>query len=209
MKARIAATALAALCLSGCVTLLPKTKPAQLYRFGAAPARDTPALPRSTSGAGDHFAVRVAMLSFDRAAASDRVLTISGDEAAYVAGSRWITSAEDLFNAALIATFDHHPGPAQLLAPGEPAAGDYTLKIDVRTFEARYTQGPRAAPTVVVTAYGALVKRGDLNSDRTRLFTAEAPAASNSMGAIVAAFDQAVTKVLGEIVAWVDAKGAS
>ena len=207
MKARIVAIALAAICLSGCVTLLPKTKPAQLYRFGASPAQGTPVLAPSAPRAGERFAVRVVGLSFDPAAASDRILTINGDKAAYVAGSRWIAAAEGLFDAALTAAFDHHQGPARLLALGEPAAADYTLKVDVRTFEARYEHGADAAPTVVVVAYAALVKRGDLNLDRTRLFMAEAPATSNSMGGVVAAFDGAVIKVLGQMVAWVDAKG--
>ena len=205
MKARIAATALAALCLSGCVTLLPKTKPAQLYRFGAGPAAGVPTPP---APAGERFAVRAASLTFERAAASDRILTVDGDEAAYVAGSRWITSAASLFEAAMTGAFDRHQGPSRLLAPGEPAVADYTLKVDVRTFEARYVHGPGTAPTIVVEAYAALVKRGDVN-DHSRLFRAEAPASANSLGAIAAAFDRSVGEVLQKLVAWVDAKGAA
>jgi cholesterol transport system auxiliary component len=211
MNARVATTALAALCLSGCVTLLPKTKPAQLYRFGIPSAAASPAsaAPRTVSqGAGGGFTVRAVALSFDRAAASDRILTVNGSQAAYVAGSRWITSADSLFDAALTSAFEGHQGPARLLAPGEPTAADYTLKVDVRTFEARYDHGARAAPTVVVEAYAAMVRRSDVKTDKTRLFKAEAPASSNSMGGIVAAFDNAVANVLGQMVTWVGANGS-
>ena len=202
MKARIAAAAMATLCLSGCISLLPKSKPAQLYRFGVGAAGPAPA-----RVAGQSFTVRAASLTFERAAASDRILTVNGDETAYIAGSRWVTSAASLFDAAMTGAFERSQGPARLLASGEPAVADYTLKVDVRTFEARYVQGAGSAPTIVVEAYAALVKRGDL-TDQSRLFRAEAPATSNSLSAIAAAFDQAVGKVLDQMVAWVDARGA-
>ena len=206
MKTRIAAAAMAALCLSGCISLLPKTKPAQLYRFGLPPAASAAEGPEPA--AGRQFAVRAASLTFERAAASDRILTIDGDQAAYVAGSRWVTSAVSLFDAAMTSAFDRHQGPARLLAPGEPSIADYTLKVDVRAFEARYRQGAGAAPTVVVEAYVALVRRGDLTDDHHRIFTAATPASSNTLRGIAAAFDLSVAKVLNQIVAWVDAKGA-
>ena len=206
MNARIAATAMAALCLSGCISVLPKTKPAQLYRFGLPSATSAPEGPTPT--ADGQFAVRAVSLTFERAAASDRILTVDGDQAAYIAGSRWVTSAASLFEAAMTTAFDRHRGPARLLAPGEPSVADYTLKVDVRSFEARYNHGPAAAPTVVVEAYAALVRRGDMTDDRHRLFTAETPASSNSLRGIAAAFSQSVAKVLGQLVAWVDAKGA-
>jgi cholesterol transport system auxiliary component len=42
-----------------------------------------------------------------------------------------------------------------------------------------------------------------------RMFTATVPASENRVSAIANAYDQAVAQVLGQVVQWVDAKGAS
>lgn len=193
---------LVAICLSGCISLLPKTPPAQLYRFGADSAAVAPA-PKG----GPRFTVRPAFVSFEHAAAGDRILTITGDQAAYVGGARWVGPAGSLFEAALTRAFDVHAGPARLLTAGEPAPGDFVLKVDVRAFEARYGKGPDAAPRAVVEVYAALSDRKDARIESSRLFQVTTPAGSNSVHAIAAAFDEAVVKVLTQLVAWVDTKG--
>ncbi len=193
---------LIAISLSGCISLLPKTTPAQLYRFGADSAAVAP-----TPTTGPRFTIRPAFISFEHAAAGDRILTITGDQAAYVGGARWVGPAGSLFEAALTRAFDVHAGPARLLAAGEPAPGDYVLKVDVRAFEARYDKGPDAAPRAVVEVYAALSDRKDSRIESSRLFQVTTPAGSNSVHAIAAAFDDAVLKVLTQLVAWVDTKG--
>jgi cholesterol transport system auxiliary component len=193
---------LGAISLSGCISLLPKTTPVQLYRFGADSAAATPA-----PTTGPRFTVRPAFISFEHAAAGDRILTIAGDQVAYVGGARWVGPAGSLFEAALTRAFDVHAGPARLLAAGEPAPGDYVLKVDVRAFEARYDKGPDAAPRAVVEVYAALSDRKDSRIESSRLFQVTTPAGSNSVHAIAAAFDDAVLKVLTQLVAWVDTKG--
>ncbi len=195
---------LIAMSLSGCISLLPKTAPAQLYRFGADTAAVAPA-----PTAGPRFTVRPAFVSFEQAAAGDRILTITGDQAAYVGGARWVGPAGSLFEAALTRAFDVHAGAARLLTGGEPAPGDYVLKVDVRAFEARYEQGQGAAPRAVVEVYAALSDRKDPRIESSRLFQVATPAGSNSVHAIAAAFDDAVLKVLTQLVAWVDSKGQS
>jgi len=77
----------------------------------------------------------------------------------------------------------------------------------VRTFEARYLNGPDAAPTVVVDVHAALDKTVDRTLAGDRSFRAQVTASDNRVGAIANAYDQAVAKVLGELVAWVDARG--
>lgn len=194
---------LAVVCLGGCISLLPKQKPAQLYRFGvSAPVTAAPA-------AGEtRVAVRAAATSFERAAAGDRILTTNGNEIAYIAGARWVTAASTLFDDAVAGAFEARGGPARLLARDEPAVADYVLKLDVQTFEARYDHGRGAAPTVVVKIYAALVGRRN-TSGLSQVFQAEAPAESNAVHAIATAFDGAVGKVLGNVVAWVEAKAAA
>jgi cholesterol transport system auxiliary component len=208
-RAALAAAIVATVSLSGCISLLPKEKPVQLYRFGAG-SPDAPAAPAPAAApavGGPTFAVRLATIGFDRPSATDRILTVNGDQTAYVAGARWVTSANALFGAAVTRAFDGHGGPARLLAFGEPSRADLILKIDVRTFEVVYRHGTGGEPEVVVRIAGALIDPAATGDDRGRLFEARAAASSNSVHALVAAFDKAVSEVLTSLVAWVDARG--
>ncbi len=199
--AALLATILAVISLGGCISLLPKEKPAQMYRFGTAEPPPASAAPSATGEA--RVFIRAAPTSFERAAAGDRILTVSGNETAFIAGARWVTAASTLFEDAVPRAFDARGGPARLLARDEPAVASYVLKLDVRTFEVRYDHGRGAAPTVVVELYAALVGRQNA-SGVSQLFRAEAPASTDAVHAIAAAFDVAVGKVLADMVAWVE-----
>jgi cholesterol transport system auxiliary component len=197
---RVLTAGLAGVALAGCISVLPKTAPAQLYTFGVA-APPAPAR-------GGQFAVEELPVSFERAAATDRILTLAGNEAAYVKGSRWMTGAPELFDAAVTNAFAADGGHARLMARGEAARPDYLLKLDVRTFEVRYDHGIGAPPTVDVEIYAALSVAGERTLAGERLFTARVPATENRAGAIARAFDAAMTQSLGELAKWVDARGA-
>ncbi|HWD67865.1 MAG TPA: ABC-type transport auxiliary lipoprotein family protein [Caulobacteraceae bacterium] len=189
--------------LAGCVSLFPKTPPVQLYRFGGdlSPAQQSPTAPNTT------FAVAALPITFSDPAAGDQILTATGDEAAYIKGQRWVTSASSLFEQALVNAFGANPGPARLLSAGEPVPPDLYLKLDVRTFEARYLQGQGAAPTIEVAVDAALSVPAGNAVSAERLFSASVLADANRGSRIAAAFDQAVTQVLQALVNWVEAKG--
>ena len=195
----VAATSL----LAGCISLFPKTDPARLYRFGAT----TPQLQEVASGEPG-FGVLLMATGFDRAAAGDRILTVTGTQAAYIKDARWVTSSVALFDSALQRSFDADQGPARLVDRAEIARIDYVLKLDVRTFEARYDHGQAVAPTIVVDVHAALDRTDDRTVVSDRSFKASVTASENRVGAIAEAFDQAVAEVLGELLAWVNARGA-
>jgi len=188
--------------LTGCISLFPKTDPAQLYRFGTT-APPVQATPSQEPG----FSVLLSDTGFDRAAASDRILTVTGTQAAYIKGARWVTSAVDLFDAALQHAFDADQGPARLVARGDIAKPDYVLKLDVRTFEARYENSQSAAPTIVVVVHATLNGTSDQTIVGERNFNASVVASDNRVGAIVQTFDQAIAQILDSLVVWVDAQG--
>jgi cholesterol transport system auxiliary component len=190
--------------LVGCISLFPKADPAQLYRFGAT----APHVQETASGEPG-FDVFLTVTGFDRAAANDRILTVTGTQAAYIKGARWVTSSVALFDSAVQHAFDADQGPARLVDQGEIAKADHVLKLDVRTFEARYDNGQAAAPTIVVEVHAALDRISNQTVAGDRSFKASVTASDNRVSAIVEAFDQAVAQVLGKLAAWVNARGES
>lgn len=193
-----AAAGLTGLGLSGCVSLLPKTTPAQLYRFGfSAPAG------AAQPAGGAAIAVYRANGAFQRESAGDRILTVTGERAAYIAEARWVAPAEVLFDEATSAAFEGAGGRVQLVARGERQRSDFTLRLDVRNFEADYAAGE--APQVLVRVRAVLTKDQTSAPVAERMFEASVHASENRVGAIVGAYDQAVGKVLGDVVAWANA----
>ncbi len=84
MRAFRAALAMgAALALSGCISLFPKSDPVQTYRFDA----PTPS-PRVAAPDGQRVGVLKPGVVFPRAAGVDRILTVDGEKTAYSADSR-------------------------------------------------------------------------------------------------------------------------
>jgi len=199
---RLTALALAAFALSACISLLPKSKPVQLYRFGGTgTVAAAPAVP-----GGGKVGVLRASGTFQRESAGDRLLTVSGGKVSYIAQTRWAAPAAVLWDEAVLAAFDGDAGPARLVSRGEPAQTPYVLRLDVRNFEARYLAGPKAAPTIVVRVRGAITPAADRTQADERLFEASVRASDNRVTAIVAAYDRAIGQVLQQIVTWTDSR---
>lgn len=195
---RILGAAALALCLSACVSLLPKTKPADLYRFGQPSAAESGADTVNTGKVG----VFRANSLFPREAGGDRMLTVTSGKVAYVAETRWVAPATTLWDQAVLAAFDADPGRVRLISRGEPASVTYQLRLDVRNFEARYDRGPKVAPTVVVRVRAAMTSSGSRGLVGERIFERQVKASENRVSAIVPAYDEAVAGVLKDIVAW-------
>ncbi len=202
---RMASIALApvvlALGLGGCVSLLPKDKPVQLYRIAASAA--APAAP-----------VRAGLLvtrggtAFTPEAAGDRLLTVTGQEAAYIADARWFEPASLMFEAALTSAFEA-PGSPRLAGRGEGVAGaPVTLRLEVRRFQADYDHGQGAAPTVEVTVHASLVRNADRTLVADTLIEARQPADDNRVTAIVAAYNAAVAQATGQVRDWTAANAS-
>ena len=194
----LGATLMASLMLGGCVTLLPKTKPAQLYQFGQniGSSPDKPA----TAGAAP-IGLRLST-GFSRAAEGDRILTVAGSETAYIAEARWITPASVMFDEAASRAFEVPGGPFRLLQRGDIGSGNATLRIEVVTFEADYPSGFNSTPNVVVRVRAMLNGPNDHGLPRAMEFTSTKPAGQNRVGEIVGAFDAATTDVLSQVATW-------
>lgn len=197
----VIALALAAVGLSGCVSVFPKSEPAQLYRFEAT----VPQRPESAN----KFGVLKLTSNFVRAAASDRILTVNqSGEVAYIAQTRWVSPASVLFDEEVAKAFQS-AGRARLVSRGEITKAAFALKLDVVAFEVAYDQGPKAAPQIVVMVRGVLTNSQDRTVVGDRLFSAKVRAGENRVGAIVPALNQALSQTMTEIVGWVDAAPAT
>lgn len=183
--------------LGGC-SLLSTPDPVQLYRFGNLPSGvSEQATPASS--------VQVAMRrpEFAQAVREDRILGVTGTEAAYIKGARWVSSADVLFSDSLESAFAAQATRVRLVGPRELTRASQALDIDVRTFEARYAS-PGAAPVATIIARVRLLNAQERSVMAERVFTVEQPAGENRVGAIVSAFDTATRDLNTQIVEWTD-----
>ena len=197
----LAAVLALSMSLSGCISLFPKDKPAGLYRFGHATASaQAPASKKS-------FGVFKTATVFNRAAMGDRMLTVTNGEAAYIAGARWVSPAIVLFDEAVSRAFEGENSHARLVTRGEGAKASMGLRLEVRSFEVDYVNGPKAAPEVLVEIRAVTSQNADRNLVGDQVFQTRVKASDNRVGAIVQAYDAANDKVLSDIVQWVNDAG--
>jgi len=192
---------------SGCVSLLPKSDPAQLYTFGRVSTAAVEAAPAAETPSGERIGVLLAAVTFPRAAQGDTILAMTGAQAAYIGESRWVAPAVVLFREALERRFDMDAQRTRLIARGDLGRTAMILRLDVREFEAVYPY-PEATPTVAVSLRARLAA-ADGSPLQDRSFEVRRPATENRVGPIVDGLDQAASDVLGQVVAWVDATAAA
>jgi cholesterol transport system auxiliary component len=200
--ARLIVVAGCALALSGCVSLLPKGKPAHLYRFG----QMTSAAAAPAAQAAAKVGVLRANASFQQESAGDRILTITGDRAAYIGETRWVSPASILWDQAVTRVFEENSGAVRLVSRGESSGADYALRIDVRNFETRYDDGADTTPAVLIRVRAVLTRNQDREHPSEQIFEIRVPAASNRVTSIVPAYDKAVADVLKQLVPWANAQ---
>jgi cholesterol transport system auxiliary component len=190
---RLAAIVAGAVMLSGCITLFPESEPARQYVL------DLPA-PELADKA---FDVARGPIAFTRAGAGDGILTVENGQASYIDGARWVVPARQMFEEQVHIAF--RAGPARLTPRGAAGQAKWFLRLDVTQFEVDYRAG---APIVVVEIKAILTRNTRDGQTSEEIFRAEAPAGSNNVGAIVAAYEQALGKTLGDLVGWVSTVGA-
>ena len=117
----------------------------------------------------------------------------------YYADAAWTDNAPAMVQTLLIESFE---STRRIRAVGREAIGlrpDFILKTDLREFEAIYKDG-NTAPTVWVRMNAKLVTMPERRIIASQTFGAEIPATSGALTAVVAAFDEALGKVLKDIV---------
>ncbi|MGZ8281623.1 MAG: ABC-type transport auxiliary lipoprotein family protein [Allosphingosinicella sp.] len=179
------------LLLGGCGGLLGGGGRADLYRFGAS-VPEAPTVPQ------DAQALMVLYLgaTFERAIEGDRILTVTGTQAAYIAEARWVAPASELFDAAARRAFEQRVPAAHVVRLRGAPVPDYALGIDVRRFEADYVGGPAAPPEIVVEARIRIIRWSDRSVVGEWPVSVRETATENRMPAIVDAFDRATASAV-------------
>ncbi|MDI1279789.1 ABC-type transport auxiliary lipoprotein family protein [Brevundimonas sp.] len=200
MFVRLSAVTAAVAVLGGC-SLLATPDPVQLYRFGAgAEVGNGPVL-------AEPIQVALRRIEFPDASKGDRMLGITGTEAAYIAGARWVSPAEDLYAQSLQESFLSQASRVRLIGRRELTPTTRTLDIDVRTFEARYEQAG-TVPLIVISATARMLRLPERTVVSERTFTVSQPASENRVSSIVAAFDIASRDLNTLIVDWTEVTAA-
>lgn len=189
--------AVAAFALAGCVSLFPKSDPAQLYRFGTSI--------EASAGAAGQTPLALSRVEFTKAASGDRIMTVTGSEVAYVAAARWASPAEIMFREALEQAFERNARVVNLVGRRDMGSSTTMLDVDVNAFEARYENGREAAPTAVVALDARLIRFPERTVIAQRSIEVRRPASENRMGPIVGAMDAATNDALLQLVQWSDA----
>ena len=187
--------------LAGCVTLLPKTKPAQLYRFGYTPELvEQKAQAAGTTGAVGKTPVGIVFgtVTFPQDSAGDRIVTVEGSEVAYVAEARWTSGAAGLFKDAISTGFARG-GQTVTLEPRGPTAANYRLDISVRKFETDYTH---KRPTVSVALDARLIRLSDRMVVGQKFISADVAVRKSDMSLMADGYNQATTQVVSGLIAF-------
>ncbi|WP_174300105.1 ABC-type transport auxiliary lipoprotein family protein [Caulobacter sp. S45] len=148
--------------------------------------------------------VILSQVTLPRAALGDGILTARGDEAAYIAGARWLTPAVLMFQEDVQNAFATRATTVRLIDRGQLGAATALLRLDVTEFDARYDPTAGGAPTVVVSLRATLT-RADGRQLLQQVFTERRPAAQDRVSAIVQAYDAAVQGVMAQAVDWTQA----
>ena len=203
--ARFLLLAFAALPLGACALADVASGPAPSLYVLTAP---------EAAAAGSCAGTQLIVEEFSAPAAIDTARIVykpSPNEIAYYAGARWADRAPRMIASLLVETLADSGAFAAVVGPETSVRSDFALLGDIRAFEAY--RDPSAglgagATKVKVSLFVRLVRMRDRAIVSSEVFTAEAPAGSG-MDAIVAAYDAALGKVLGDIGQWAAARAVA
>ncbi|MEP4379165.1 MAG: ABC-type transport auxiliary lipoprotein family protein [Alphaproteobacteria bacterium] len=121
-------------------------------------------------------------------------------ELEYYARANWTDRAPAMVHTLAVESFENSD---RIVAVGRESLGlrsDFILKLDLREFQTEYTgEGPPAAHVRLNAKLVQMPQRTIIASQR---FTRRIPAKADTLEEIVEAFDEALGKVLKELVTW-------
>jgi cholesterol transport system auxiliary component len=118
----------------------------------------------------------------------------------FYAASHWAAPAPDVVESAIVHALRAGGGFASVLDDSSPFAPRYDLRCALRRFEADYTSAPGGgAPTVFVTLDCTVGRHRDRELLGSFVVEGSAAASEDRLNAVVAAFEAAASKAVGEL----------
>jgi len=190
------ALALAAvLLLFGCVRLLKSKTTPSIYTL-------TPPENLAADAPEVDWQLSIEEPTAARAVDTDRIVLFSTpNKLQYFADSRWSDRAPRMVQLLLLESFENSGkivGVERLLFG---VRGDYSLRLDMRAFQAEYVQ-PDAPPRVAISFNFKLLLQPQSTILASRTFSRETAAPVNELDAVVTTFDAALREILIEAVDW-------
>ena len=193
LRAGVASAGL--LALNGCTGMSLGGTPPQLYTLtpkSTFPA-DLPmvdwqlAIDRPTSPAG---------LATTRIAVARGPHTID-----YYAGAQWIDDAPNMVQRLLTESFENSKKIVGVGRESISLRSDFVLRVELREFQAEYANGAEA-PAINVRIAVKLVRMPQRHIIAATSVERVVPSPDNRMSSIIESFDQALGRVLRDIVVW-------
>jgi cholesterol transport system auxiliary component len=201
MRPRLALLLVLGLCCGGCGALSSLNT--------ASRALDTYALnplPTETAGRRGAAILFVAEPTAPGAAASDRIVIKPNPlQVTLLADGRWVESAPAHLRSVLARSFANTGRFAFVTTAALGPLPDYTVLVDIESFEARVLPPGGAPARVVVSMTLSLVRGTDGGLAASRRFTEVADAADTDALSIVSAFEVANNALLRQAVPWATA----
>jgi cholesterol transport system auxiliary component len=194
---RGAAPLLLGIAAAGCSSLLhSNAPPVQVYTLRAAPAPDISADPVAAVNAS----LRVAHPLASPGLGTAQIVLLQPDHRLNVyAASAWAADAPALLESLAVQTLRGSGHWHSVEDAESPFPSDYLLQISIRRFDADYSAGTDAPPTVQVTLDCTLGKEAGRDIVSTFVASGSAVAAANHLGDVVAAFQQATDAAMASL----------
>ena len=122
-------------------------------------------------------------------------------EMQYYALAQWTETAPQMVQTLLVESFEN---TGKIVAVGRRAIGlrsDFNLKSELREFQAEYPAGAKV-PTIRVRVNAKVIRQPQRAIIASRNFEQRVVSGGSGMDDVVVAFDEALGKVLKEIVEW-------
>lgn len=190
----------ALLVLSGCASLLGGGKNHSAIYAPDVRVTDTQAWPQV------RWQLAMGRITGARIADSQRIMVRpTPNELQVYKDAQWAKSPGDMLEESVLHALEDSGRIPVVARQGSGFAADYRLMLDIRRFESDYDGAAVPSATIEVTAKLLHIKGQQLAGSRT--FLKALPAASTSVPDVVAAFDDALTAVTGELAGWTLATG--
>ncbi len=134
---------------------------------------------------------------------SDRIaLHHGGSEVAYFANTRWVERAPRLLQTLMVESFENSNRVEAVSRQAIGLRSDFTIKSELREFQAEYRDGLGKPPRVHVRLNIKVVRDADSRIVASRSVEATSNAERDDISAIVLAFDDVLGKILRRTVEW-------